>query len=608
MALSYFARAGLAAAVALGFAVQVRAQTTQPEPALDALFDKSCASCHDHPGKTRAPDRSALKRLTPEAIYRALTSGPMAPMAKGLDDPQKRGIAEYLGGRKITSDNSGAASAMAGYCGPLKPLPMDAGGWNGWGNGVADGRYQPRPGGKLDEAGLKALKLKWAFGLPGASEVYAEPSVAGGQLYVSSDAGWVYALDPQTGCARWSFLADGGVRTAAVFGQVGGRAVVFFGDVKANAYALDARTGQLVWKVQVDDHPLGRITGAPVLSKGRLYVPVSSHEEWLGAGSNYPCCTFSGAVASLDAATGKLIWKTRVIAEKAKPTRKNSAGVQLWGPAGGAIWGSPAIDEKRGLVYVSTGDGYTAPAAPTTNSVMALELKTGRFVWTVQGSGGDAWLGGCQTVAKDSGAKNPENCPDPTGPDYDFSSGVMLTSLKTGRQLIIAGQKSGTVWALDPDRKGAVVWKTSLANGPVDARGEIIWGGASDGTSAYYGLTSGGFAAVDLTDGQVRWRKAVDPAKGRIRGHGAAVSLIPGAVLSGGWDGLVRAVSTKDGSMLWSFDTQREFKTVNGVPAHGGSMGAPGPIAAEGMVFVGSGGVGVQNGLPGNVLLAFAPE
>ncbi len=420
---------------------------------------------------------------------------------------------------------------------------------------------------------------------------------------MSSDTGMVYAIDPKSGCARWSFQADGGVRTAAVLGEIGGRALVFFGDIKAKAYALDARTGELVWKTEVDDHPLGRITGAPVLSEGRLYVPVSSHEEWLGAGSNYPCCTFSGALASLDAATGKTVWKTHVIAEKAKPTRKNSAGVQLWGPAGGAIWGSPAIDVKRGLAYVSTGDGYTAPAAATTNSVMAMDLKTGKIAWTVQGSGGDAWLGGCQT-----GAKNPENCPDPTGPDYDFSSGVMLMTLADGSQRIIAGQKSGVVWALDPDRKGAVVWKTSLARGPVDARGEIIWGGASDGVSAYYGLTSGGFAAVDLKDGKLRWRQSVDPAAGRIRGHGAAVSVIPGAVLSGGWDGLVRAVSTRDGAVLWSFDTARDFQTVNGVAAHGGSMGAPGPIAADGMVFVGSGGVGVQNGLPGNVLLAFAPE
>ena len=602
MALSMHVRAGLVAAVALGVSVAAQAQTTQPEPALDAAFDKTCASCHDHP-ETRAPDRNALRKLSPEGIYRTLTSGPMAPMAKGLSDDEKRGIAEYLGGRKMTAGGSGAASAMAGACGPAKALQAGPNDWNGWGNGVIDSRYQPKPGGRLDGAGLKGLKLKWAFGLPAASEVYAQPTLAGGQLYVSSDTGMVYAIDPKSGCARWSFQADGGVRTAAVLGEIGGRALVFFGDIKAKAYALDARTGELVWKTEVDDHPLGRITGAPVLSEGRLYVPVSSHEEWLGAGSNYPCCTFSGALASLDAATGKMVWKTHVIAEKAKPTRKNSAGVQLWGPAGGAIWGSPAIDVKRGLAYVSTGDGYTAPAAATTNSVMAMDLKTGKIAWTVQGSGGDAWLGGCQT-----GAKNPENCPDPTGPDYDFSSGVMLMTLADGSQRIIAGQKSGTVWALDPDRKGAVVWKTSLARGPVDARGEIIWGGASDGASAYYGLTSGGFAAVDLKDGKLRWRQTVDPAAGRIRGHGAAVSVIPGAVLSGGWDGLVRAVSTRDGSVIWSFDTARDFQTVNGVAAHGGSMGAPGPIAADGMVYVGSGGVGVQNGLPGNVLLAFAPE
>jgi polyvinyl alcohol dehydrogenase (cytochrome) len=239
---------------------------------------------------------------------------------------------------------------------------------------------------------------------------------------------------------------------------------------------------------------------------------------------------------------------------------------------------------------------------------MALDLKTGRIAWTFQGSGQDAWLGGCQSDVPKTGAKNPENCPDPTGPDYDFSSGVMLAKLPGGRELIIAGQKSGAVWALDPDRKGAVVWRTSLARTAADARGEIIWGGATDGASAYFGLTSGGFAAVDLADGKVRWRQTVDPAQGRIRGHGGAVSLIPGAILSGGWDGMVRAVSTKDGLVLWSYDTVRDYQTVNGVAAKGGSMGAPGPIAAGGTVYVGSGIVGVQNGLPGNALLAFAPE
>jgi polyvinyl alcohol dehydrogenase (cytochrome) len=592
----------LAAVIGAAGGALALAQTTQPEPALDGLFDKSCASCHDHPDKTRAPDRGALRRISPEGIYKALSTGAMAPMSKDVPDAQKRALAEYISGRKMVGEGSGAAAAMSNGCGPAKgPITAGAGDWNGSGNGVVDGRYQPNPG--LDQAGLSKLKLKWAFGLPGATEAYSQPTVAGGQLFVSSDSGWVYALDAKSGCVRWSYQADGGVRTAAVLGEAGGRPLVFFGDIKAIAYALDARTGAEVWKTQVDNHPLGRITGSPVLSGGRLYVPVSSHEEWMGAGSSYPCCSFSGSLASLDAATGRMVWKTQTIAEKAKPTRKNSMGVQLWGPAGAAVWGSPAIDQQRGLAYISTGDGYTAPAAPTTNSVMALDLKTGRIAWTFQGSAQDAWLGGCAT-----GAKNPENCPDPTGPDYDFSSGVMLAKLPGGRELIIAGQKSGAVWALDPDRKGAVVWRTALAKSAADARGEIVWGGATDGQGAYFGLTSGGFAAVDLKDGKVLWRRTVDPAQGRLRGHGGAVSLIPGAILSGGWDGVVRAVSTRDGSVLWSYDTVRDFKAVNGVQAKGGSMGAPGPIAANGTVYVGSGIVGVQNGLPGNALLAFAPE
>lgn len=600
MALSVFARAGLGAVAAFGFAFHAAAQPGNPASP-SAVFDRTCASCHDHP-ETRAPDRATLRRLSPEAVFRTLTAGPMAPMAAALPDDQKRTLAEYVADRRMTGERSGEASAMSNYCGAAKgALKAGPGDWNGWGAGVGDARFQPRPG--LDQAGLKGLKLKWAFGLPGASEAYSQPTVAGGQLFISSDAGWVYALDAKTGCARWSFQADGGVRTAPVLGEAGGRALVMLGDIKSNVYGLDARTGELVWKTQVDTHALSRITGAPVLNAGRLYVPVSSHEEWLGSGMNYPCCSFSGALVSLDAATGKVVWKTQTIAEKAKPTRKNSAGVQLWGPAGASVWGSPAIDEKRGLVYISTGDGYTAPAAPTTNSVMALDLKSGRIVWTVQGSAGDSWLGGCET-----NAKNPENCPDPTGPDYDFSSGVMLVKAPGGGDLIIAGQKSGVVWAFDPDKKGAIVWRASLAQEAPNARGELVWGGASDGSGAYFGLTSNGLAAVDLKDGKVRWRRKIDLAAGRAAGLSGAVSVVPSAVLSGGWDGIVRAVSTKDGAILWSFDTLRDFSTVNGVPAKGGSIGSAGPVAADGMVYVGAGAVGVANGRPGNVLLAFAAE
>lgn len=596
---------GLALVWAGSMALAVHAQTPAARPLTpEALFGRTCAGCHDNPA-TRAPDRAALRQINPEAIYAALTTGAMAPMASALDESQKRSVAEYLADRKLGLERSGQAAAMPNYCGPLAKLPAARpGDFNGWANGADGARFQPQPGGGLSGAKLGTLKLKWAFGLPGVSEIYGEPALAGGQLFVSGDTGYVYALDPASGCVRWSFQADGGVRTAVTVGAAGKRRLAFFGDIKANAYAVDARTGELAWKTQVDPHRLARVTGSPVLSHGRLYVPISSHEEWLGADPTYPCCTFSGALASLDAATGKVVWKTHMIRQAAKPTRKNDAGVQLWGPAGAAIWGAPTVDERRGAVYVSTGDGYTSPAAAATNSVVALSLKTGRKLWSFQGGAGDAWLGGCVPSRP-----NP-NCPDPIGPDYDFAAGLILKPLPGGRSILIAGSKSGLSWGLDPDRRGAVVWRADVTRGPPDARGQIIWGGAADARSVYYGLTSGGFAAVDLKTGHVRWQTVVDPAPGleKYRGHGGAVSVTPGAVLSGGWDGKVRAVSTDDGAVLWEFDTAREFMTVNGIPAHGGSMGAPGPIAGGGAVYVGSGIVGVQSGMAGNVLLAFGPD
>ena len=597
--MSNASRAGLIFAAIATLAVGGALAQPAPPPGAfrpEAAFQSTCAQCHENPA-ARAPDRATLRRISPEGVYAALATGPMAPMAASLTDAQKRAMAEYLADRKMGPAGSAEASAMKAYCGPLARLPaVSAGEWNGWANGSEGARYQPAA-----PAPAK-LHLKWAFGIPGASEVYAQPTVAAGQVYVSSDAGWVYALDPESGCVRWSFQAEGGVRTAPVMGVIGGRPLLFFGDIKSNAYGLDARTGVKVWRTLVDPHVLGRITGSPVLSKGRLYVPVSSHEEWLGSGSSYPCCTFRGVLASLDAATGAIVWKSVMIPEAPRPTRKNSQGVQLWGPAGAAIWGAPAIDEARGLAYVSTGDGYTSPAAEATDSIRAISLKTGKVVWSFQAKAADSWLGGCTPQSK------VENCPDPVGPDYDFSSGVILAKPDGGPSLVVAAQKSGIVWALDPDR-GQPVWKADVTTGPVDARGELVWGGATDGRSAYFGLTSGGFAAIDLKDGKVRWRERVDAAREpeRLHGHSGAVSLAPGAILSGGWDGVLRAVSTEDGHVLWSFDTMRDFDTVNGVPAHGGSMGAPGPTLADGKLYVGSGIIGGV-GRPGNALLAFAAD
>jgi polyvinyl alcohol dehydrogenase (cytochrome) len=475
--------------------------------------------------------------------------------------------------------------------------------WNGWGVDASNARFQPAQAARLPADQITKLKLKWAFGFPGVRSVLGQPSVVGGRLYIGVDTGSVYALDAGTGCLYWSYQAEAGVRTAITIERNGpARYAAYFGDLKANAYAVDAATGELLWKVHVDPHPSARITGAPKAVEGRVYVPVASGEEGAGVNPKYECCTFRGSVVALDAASGRQIWKTYTIAEEPKPAGKNSDGVKRWAPAGGGVWNSPTIDVTRRALYVGTGDAYTEPAPDTTDAIMALDLDSGKILWVKQDTGNDAWLVGCTAKTP------PENCPRNLGPDHDFGASPILKTLPGGRTILVAGQKSGNVWAHDPDRQGAVVWKTALVGNTTEFGGKIVWGGAADDQSAYFGLGPGGIAAVALRDGERKWFTALEPAPALAQhpGQEGPLTAIPGVVFSGGWDGVLRALSAATGQVIWEYNTVQEFKTVNGVAAKGGSIGAAGPTVAVGTLFVPSGYIGVRNGMPGNVLLAFS--
>jgi polyvinyl alcohol dehydrogenase (cytochrome) len=452
------------------------------------------------------------------------------------------------------------------------------------------------------------LKLKWAFGFPHAAAMFGQPTIAAGRVFIGVDTGYVYSLDAAKGCVYWSYRALSGVRNAITIAPVNGQRsakyAAYFGDLRGNIYALNAATGALLWKVNVEDHPLAVITGAPTLHGGRLYVPVASREEAAGSDPNYPCCTFRGSIVAVDAGSGKRIWKTYTVEEEPKPTVKNSRGIQLWGPSGVGVWASPTIDEKRGVMYVATGDAYSRPAPRTIDAVMALDLATGKIRWVVQHTEGDTWLVGCETESPS------ENCPDDLGPDYDFGSSSIMRTLPDGRTVLISGQKSGEVFAHDAGRDGAVIWKATLVEKL--ARGEIVFGGAADDQAAYFGVRSTGLVALDLATGARKWVTTIPapPAPRPSRGGPtAALSVMPGVVFAGGWDGMLRAFASGDGRILWHYDMMRDFTTVNGVAAKGGAMGGPGPVIAGGMLFAGSGYLGVGGGgTPGNVLLAFGAD
>jgi polyvinyl alcohol dehydrogenase (cytochrome) len=380
-----------------------------------------------------------------------------------------------------------------------------------------------------------------------------------------------------------------------------------FGDIRANAYAIDADTGAAIWKRKVDTHQSARVTGAPTFASGRLYVPVSSVEEAPGARPNYPCCTFRGSLVALDAATGAQIWKTYMIAEEPTIVGRNAAGTPLWKPAGVAIWTSPTIDVQKSVIYVATGNAYTSPAAPTSDAVVALDLKSGAILWARQATPNDAFVIGCKPGI--------ENCPDEVGPDFDFGNSPILRTLDDGRRVLALGQKSGVVYGLDPDDEGRVLWQFRAGKG--SALGGIEWGSAADEQNIYVPVSdvlqprdeAGGLVAIRLSNGERVWHTPAPPltctgGPGCTGAQSAAVSVIPGVVFSGSVDGHFRAYSTADGRIVWDFDTMRPFETVNGVKAQGGSIDAAGPVIAGGLVLTNS-GYGQWRGRPGNVLLAF---
>lgn len=585
-------------------------------PEGDTLFTANCANCHVELVDEKIPTLAVLNDMSANAILRTLTDGAMRIQGNLLTPEQRVAVAEYVSGETVIDQ---PISFSVGMCESIPALQAPAAGsvWSGWGNDEGNTRYQTETGG-LTAAEVPKLTLKWAFGLPDVSQARAQPAVWGERLYVGSQAGVVFSLNALSGCAYWSFKSEGGIRTAMSLGDivVDGvtRTAVFFNDLQAYAYALDAETGALLWQTKVEAHPAAMGTGALKYHKGRVYVPMSGlSEEAIANGSpDYRCCSFRGSVTALDANTGAQVWQTYALPE-AQFVRNLDGGGELWGPAGAAIWNTPTVDVKRKLLYFATGNAYVEPPAPTSNAVIAVDLDTGRIVWVNQTLAADIWSGGCFAGL----GGNPENpgCPQTVGPDFDFSASPVLTTLANGKDLIIATQKSGKGYAFDPDDGGRLLWTYDWGVGAAPGG---VYGAATDGERAYFAVADfgtpapGGLHAVNLATGQREW--FTPPADllcaagpGCTPVQGAAVTAMPGVVFSGSADGGLRAYSSTTGAIIWTYDTNRSFETVNGVTANGGSMDGPGAVIANGMVYITSGNGG-PFGRPGNVLLAFAVE
>jgi polyvinyl alcohol dehydrogenase (cytochrome) len=586
---------------------------TAQAPDGETVYRQHCAGCHNG-SMPRMPSREALKTLTPEHVDTALSSFTMRRQGASLTLAERRAVAEYVTGRPAGSYRAPLeVIPKSAYCSNPVAAADSGQSWNGFGGNILNTRFQPAAAAGLSPTAVPRLKIKWAFGFPGVSASGSQVTVAGNRAYVGSRNGVVYALDANSGCIVWAFEADAGVRSTPIVAGTGATRALYFGDANANAYALDLN-GKLKWKTKIDAHLDALITGAVAFAGNRVYVPASSTEEGSASIPTYECCTFRGSVSALDAATGKVIWKTYTIADAPQKTTKTAAGTQLWGPSGGGVWSTPVLDVDRNRMFISVGDNYSNPPTPTSDAIMALAMDTGKILWTKQATAGDAWNVGCLT-APDSTSRM--HCPSASGPDYDFASAPVLATTG-GRRLVLAGQKSGMLYALNPDT-GDYVWKTQVGDGGV--LGGIEWGFAVDDARAYVSLSNaiekkpgeaGGIAAVDLADGRIKWRTPPqgDTCRGRAgcsTGQPAAVSAIPGMVFSASLDGHLRGYEAETGQVIFDTDTAKEFATVNGVKASGGSMNGPGSTIVNGMLYVSS-GYGSLGYMPGNVLLAFSVD
>ncbi|MFZ0592404.1 MAG: PQQ-binding-like beta-propeller repeat protein [Bryobacteraceae bacterium] len=584
-----------------------------------AIYKARCAGCHDTPSG-RIPPFSAIRTMAPAKILESLENGPMKTQAAGLSSGERHALVTFLA--SPGAKPAAVAPPPAAFCNAqLQPLSNAVEGphWSLWGANIANTRFQDASEAGLTAADVPKLKLEWAFGLGEGTGVHSQPAAGDGRVFAANLTGEVYSLNPRTGCIYWTFKADTQVRSAIVFGisdSASKRPAIYFSDMRANVYSVDASTGKLSWKVHAADHFAAMITGAPQLHGGVLYVPVSSYEEVLAGSPKYECCTFRGSVVALDAETGKCLWKTYTIAESPQPTKKSQTGTQMWGPSGAAVWSTPTFDEKLSALYVATGDNYSDPPSATSDAVLALDAKTGKLLWSKQLTPNDVY-----NVSL-----------NPAGHDLDFGQPPILVTLANGRRALVIGQKSGMAHALDPDRQGEILWETRIgAGGPL---GGIQWGSAADSENMYVALSDlgltgvadktapkgyrlelnpnqgGGLFALRLTSGEKVWsakpvscgeRKHCSPAQS------AAVTAIPGVLFSGSVDGYLRAYSAATGAIVWAVDTAREYDTVNGQKARGGSLDVAGPVVAGGMVYVNS-GYGQWGGMPGNVLLAFSAD
>lgn len=598
----------------LGLACSLCAFGQQEDSPGAKIYAQQCASCHES-GAPRMPTRAALQQQTSSSIAKTLASGLMKEQGSKLSMLERLQVAGWLGRKTALGVDSSRLANMCSSVPDSVGTPQAE--WISWGGSLSNARFQPAKAAGLAASDVSRLKLKWAFAVPDASGLRSQPVVNEGRLLFTG-AGMVYSLDARSGCTQWATELPVVVHSAIVVGSPAGATLAYMGDQAGNVYALNVRTGVPAWQAHVDAHPTAIVTGTPAYYQGKLYVPVASYEELAVAQPGYFCCTFRGSIVALDAATGKKLWQTFTV-EEAKTEHTNKSGVKTVGPSGASIWSAPTIDVEKGLLYAATGDNFSDPSTDSSDAVIAMALDTGKIVWSKQFRSGDAYNVGCNTPDKKS-------CPDANGPDFDFGASPILATLSGGKRLLVLAQKSGAVYAVDPDERGKLVWQSQLGKG--GTLGGVEFGPAADASRLFVAISDeaftvtaqgadldpsqgGGLFAFQLSDGKRLWETPAPPCDAARHpcspAQPGAVTATPDLVFSGSLDGHLRAYSTSTGKILWDYDTEHEYKAVNGAPGHGGSLNVAGPVIAGGKVYALS-GYDQFGAAPGNVLLAFTVD
>lgn len=597
---------------------------TPPDHPGAGVYQKTCAMCHDNPGGTRAAALSAIKQMTPARLREVLgPQGIMGPMAASLNDTQKTDLIAWL--------TAGQATASAQWTDALackadkRAVSASASViTNGFGVDANQTRSLSAAQAGLSKAQLSNLEVAWTIAFPGQGDGTGASVLSDGTIFVTGGQK-LLAIDAASGCVKWSYA--GRTRNTPAIGEIGGKRVVAL-SVGQTIHVVDAATGAVVWKAsgQPVDGSGGQVRGGVIFAKDKVIVPLSASGVASGMNPRTECCSGHGSVVALNAADGTHAWEYHTMPEPTYNGQVNSLGVKQKGPSGAPIWSVPVYDAKRNTILVTTGENTSHPGTDTSDAVIALNADTGAVAWKYQAMAADVWNMSCDVATGNNGP----NCPvlfGGDGRDYDFGAGAIVTSVG-GKDIVLAGQKSGHAWALDANT-GAVLWSHRIGEGT--ALGGVHWGIAASGNTVLIPIndpilsadpkfkSQAGVYAFDIASGRPIWSYKAEPNCTGQRGKdvaacttkygfSAAPIVVDGAVVGATLGGEVIILDTVDGRVLNRLDTTGTRTVLNkDVVGKGGSVESHGISAGAGMIFINS-GYGSFGQTPGNVLIAYRPK